>query len=266
MSDSARFAFGENWRSFVARVNDRRINLALDSLRRLLQVDDLQGKTFLDIGCGSGLFSLAACLLGARRVVSFDYDPDSVQASLALREKYGLAESAWWIGRGDVLDAAFMDALECADVVYSWGVLHHTGAMWRAVENAAGKVRPGGLLVLALYNHTRMSGLWRHIKRFYNRMPRVIQWLMETAYQGVFVAFYLLTLRNPFKVIRNYAAVSRRGMDFAHDMRDWLGGFPYEYAAPGEVLRRVRVAGGFTLEYLTTVNGQGCNEFTFRRA
>ncbi len=264
MTKQIRFAFGRNWQSFVNRIDDQRIGLAMDSLRRVLQMEDLQGKTFLDVGCGSGLFSLAACLLGAERVVSFDYDADSVQATVRLRESSAIPEGVWCILRGDVLDSRFLSALPPADVIYSWGVLHHTGSMWAAVDNVARSVRSGGVLALALYNTNRSSALWRHIKRTYNCMPTPVRCLMEYAYMGVFVVFYAFTLRNPIAAIRNYGNVSCRGMSFSHDIRDWLGGFPYEHATPGAVLHYLRTRYGCALEYLSTVNGLGCNEFMFR--
>ena len=72
-----RFEFGKNWSQFLSHLNDSRIAEAEQSLRNMLEVDDLCGKRFLDIGSGSGLFSLAARRLGAS-VYSFDYDPRSV--------------------------------------------------------------------------------------------------------------------------------------------------------------------------------------------
>ncbi len=78
-----RFEFGANWNRFLAVLNDERIAQAEESLKRMLEVDNLQGKSFLDIGSGSGLFSLAARRLGAR-VYSFDYDPKSVACTREL--------------------------------------------------------------------------------------------------------------------------------------------------------------------------------------
>jgi 2-polyprenyl-6-hydroxyphenyl methylase/3-demethylubiquinone-9 3-methyltransferase len=241
----------------------------VDSLRRLLKIKDLQGKTFLDIGCGSGLFSLAACLLGAEQVVAFDYDPDSVKASMDMRTRANIPPGKWQILQGSILDQEFLNTLDPADIVYAWGVLYHTGAMWQAIDNTVSKVKPGGILAIAIYNHVENyvggSAMWWHIKRFYNHSPYIFRYLLEYAYVTSFILYRFLTLRNPFKVIRHYGGGDGRGMDFRHDVRDWLGGFPYEYATAGEVFNYLHNKFNLQLEYLNTHDGHGCNEFTFRR-
>jgi 2-polyprenyl-6-hydroxyphenyl methylase/3-demethylubiquinone-9 3-methyltransferase len=167
-----RFAFGENWQRFLSILDESRIVRAQDSLRRMLDVSDLTGKTFLDIGCGSGLFSLAARRLGAR-VHCFDYDPQSVACAEELRRRYFPLDPDWRIDEGSALDSSYLSGLGSFEVVYSWGVLHHTGAMWQALGNAAGLVAPGGKLFIAIYNDQgKISNRWRAIKRAYNRAGR----------------------------------------------------------------------------------------------
>src|SRR3954453_10925637 len=137
-----RFEFGENWARFLAVVDESRIVEAERSLREMLGVERLDGRSFLDIGSGSGLFSLAAVRLGAERVHSFDFDPSSVGCTLELRRRYG-ADADWAVEQGSALDTAYLARLGTFDVVYSWGVLHHTGDMWRALGNVARLVAPG---------------------------------------------------------------------------------------------------------------------------
>ena len=171
-----RFAFGRNWARFLRTVTEERIAAATNSLIRVFGHEGLAGKRFLDIGCGSGLVSLAAYRLGAT-VHSFDYDADSVACAEELRRRQGaMAADRWRIERGSVLDAAYLESLGLFDIVYSWGVLHHTGAMWLAIDLAAGCVAPGGMLWIAIYNDQGVwSRVWRVIKRGYVALPRWLQ-------------------------------------------------------------------------------------------
>jgi 2-polyprenyl-6-hydroxyphenyl methylase/3-demethylubiquinone-9 3-methyltransferase len=269
VEDGARFAFGKNWQSFIDQcLSDERVRLAKESLRALLGMENLEGRTFLDVGCGSGLYSLAAVVLGAEQVTSFDYDGNSVEASEQVRAAYGVPPERWSICQGSILDDRFLAALKPADVVYCWGVAHHTGDMWRALDNLAHKVNPGGLLQLAIYNKIDRpiggSRFWLKIKRVYNSSSGVVRRAMEYAFVADFILRQLVTLRNPFAAIRNYPKNNRgRGMDFWHDVRDWMGGYPYEFATAGEVFEYLHTCHELQLERLKTVYSIGCNEFVF---
>lgn len=262
-----RFAFGENWRRFLAVVDEDRIAEAVKSLQTMLRVSDLKGRSFLDAGCGSGLFSLAARRLGAR-VVSFDRDPQSVACAEELRARFAAAdESEWRIQGGDVLDEPFLRSLGEWDVVYAWGVLHHTGAMWKALENVAALVRPGGSLFISIYNDQGIwSRCWLMLKQLYvsSAPGRITATALGAAY-FVFAGLKsdLLRLRNPLASYRDYR--KKRGMSLWHDWIDWFGGYPFEVAKPGEVVD-FAVERGFALTALRTVGGSlGTNQFVFRR-
>jgi 2-polyprenyl-3-methyl-5-hydroxy-6-metoxy-1,4-benzoquinol methylase len=261
-----RFAFGENWQRFLSILDERRILKAEDSLRRMLEVSDLRGKTFLDIGCGSGLFSLAARRLGAR-VHCFDYDPQSVACAHELRRRYFPEDPDWRIEEGSALDAGYIGGLGVFDVVYSWGVLHHTGAMWHGLDYATGLVAPDGKLFIAIYNDQgKISDRWRAIKRAYNRLPRGLRFLVTIP---VLVHLYWRStvkdfLRGqPFETWRNGG--KERGMSRWRDLIDWVGGYPFEVAKP-EAILDFYLRRGFTLARLTTCGGSlGCNEYVFVR-
>jgi 2-polyprenyl-3-methyl-5-hydroxy-6-metoxy-1,4-benzoquinol methylase len=166
-----RFEFGKNWSAFLRLLNDERIEEAERSLCEMLEVHDLERKTFLDIGSGSGLFSLAARRLGAT-VSSFDYDSNSVACTQALKQRYFPNDSNWTIQQASVLDENYVRSIGKFDVVYSWGVLHHTGDMWTALKNAGDAVEDGGMLFVAIYNDTgSQTRRWRWIKRTYCKLP-----------------------------------------------------------------------------------------------
>ena len=260
-----RFAFGENWRRFLEGLTEARITEAERSLLGMLALSSLDGLCFVDVGCGSGLFSLAARRLGAR-VHSFDYDPKSVACAVELKRRFFPADAQWTVEEGSALDTAFLAGLGQFEVVYSWGVLHHTGAMWTALDNVRALVAPGGRLYVALYHDAgRSSRLWLRVKRLYNRLPSSLRALVLVPAFCVLWGPALLRdllIGRPFQTWRAYAAT--RGMSPWRDVVDWVGGYPYEFARPEEIFAFYRDR-GFALANLRTFNGNGCDEFVFVR-
>ncbi len=265
-SDDARFAFGENWRRFLDTLDDARIDFAATALKDMLEVESLEGKRLLDIGSGSGLSSLAARRLGAE-VVSFDIDPESVACTAILKDRYFPDDSQWRIEHGSALDADYLRALGRFDIVYSWGVLHHTGSMWRALENALIPLAKNGTLFVAIYNDQGIwSRGWSALKRTYVALPRGLKFplavLSLVRLWGPAIVLDVLRGRG-LRRWRDYK--SCRGMSPWHDVVDWVGGYPFEVAKPEEIFDFYRDR-GLTLRRLTTcAGGKGCNQFVFDR-
>jgi 2-polyprenyl-6-hydroxyphenyl methylase/3-demethylubiquinone-9 3-methyltransferase len=265
-----RFAFGRNWQRFLAVVDEERIAEAERSLRDMLGFESLEGRTFLDIGSGSGLFSLAALRLGAERVHSFDFDGDSVACTRELRRRWFPEQARWTIEQASILDQEYVAGLGRWDVVYAWGVLHHTGGMWRALDLAHTTVDADGRLFVSIYNDQGpRSAAWRQVKRTYNALPPGLRMAFTVAVMGPreLLTFAKCTVRGAAgSYLRGWTNYQRqRGMSRWHDIVDWVGGYPFEVAKPEEVFEFVR-ASGFRLERLVTRGGGlGCNEFVFTR-
>lgn len=261
------FAFGANWRSYAALINEDRITEAVRGLEKLVPVETLKGASFLDIGCGSGLHMLAALRLGAASVRGIDIDPDSIAATHAVLERFAPG-AAWSAEEHSVFDAK-PEALGLHDIVYSWGVLHHTGAMNEAITKASALVKPGGLLVLALYRKTPFCGAWTLEKRIYAHAPAWGQALIRWPYKAAYLLGQLVRGRNPFAYVRDYH--SARGMDWHHDVHDWLGGYPYESVTPDQVRDLLQGLGFVDIQALENcagtigLFGTGCDEFVARR-
>ncbi|MDR2904644.1 MAG: class I SAM-dependent methyltransferase [Helicobacteraceae bacterium] len=267
-----RFAFGENWSDFLRSLNEERIGEAEKDLKMNLERENLNGKRFLDIGSGSGIHSLAAMRLGAE-VVSFDYDTKSVACALELKRRYFADDDRWRITEGNALDAEFLASLGTFDIVYSWGVLHHTGDMYKALALVAPLVAGGGgqksgengKLFLSIYNDQGIkSKIWRVVKRAYVKSPAPIKKLMiALALAGFWCPIILLDFLRlkPFERWKNY--VKSRGMSPYYDVVDWIGGYPFEVAKPEEIFYFFRDR-GFVLRRLFTCAGKmGCNQFVF---
>lgn len=257
IENGARFKFGANWSRFLATVSEERIDRATRSLCEYLEVDTLSGKRFLDAGSGSGLFSVAARRLGAE-VHSFDYDPQSVACTRELKRRYYPGDKLWVVEEASVLDCEYLAALGKFDVVYSWGVLHHTGSMWSALDNICSVVAEGGQLFVAIYNDQGwISRYWALVKRCYVAIP-ILRPLLLLLHLP-----YLFGLRI---VVRKLSGKSKleRGMSLWYDAIDWIGGYPFEVARPEEIFDLYR-AKRFSLSRLRTCGGRhGCNEFVFR--
>jgi 2-polyprenyl-6-hydroxyphenyl methylase/3-demethylubiquinone-9 3-methyltransferase len=261
--ESIGFSFGENWRKFLERVDEQRLRDAEESLDTSFCGHSFEGRTFIDAGCGSGVFSYAAHRLGVRSLLSVDIDPNSIECARILRERAGRPDN-WSVQQGSLLDPEFVGRLGTADVVYSWGVLHHTGQIWRAIESTMTLVNPGGLLCLALYRPPRRLELHMRLKRTYNRSPRGARLLLAALYFVVQITLNSAHQRAwPWSYVRDYGRQSR-GMSLWRDVEDWLGGLPCEFTEAPAV-ETFASSHGFSVEN-TFLAAPSCNnEYLLRR-
>lgn len=255
MTDSVRYGFGDNWSDYASGVGGDQLSSADVGLRNLLPGElNPEGKAFLDIGSGSGLHAVAAARMGFS-VTATDYDQNSVLTTKAVASRFGAQIDSF---QDDILNTNLTGSY---DVVYSWGVLHHTGDMRKAIVNAARLVKPGGTFIIAIYLKTPLCGFWKVEKRVYSQLPKAIQSIMAYGLHGLAIAIRA--------VLRREEGERVRGMDWFHDARDWLGGYPYESASPEQVAAMVgpdfELMQSFNTKAGSGILGSGCGEYVFRR-
>lgn len=260
------YEFGANWKDYLKNLDEAAIAQATKDFAVLVPEELVRGKSVVDIGSGSGLHSLAAIRLGAKSVLAIDIDRDSVEATTSTLEKH--AEGAEFrVIRKSILDTG-PDELGKFDLVYSWGVLHHTGAMWEAIDAASRHVADGGRFALAIYRKTPLCWAWRIEKRIFTNAGETARSIIRSIYTRAYILRLKLIGRSPNHHIDDYSSV--RGMNFYNDIEDWLGGFPYESATEDEIEAFLKPR-GFALEYVKRLKpglglfGTGCAEFRFRR-
>ena len=268
MPAGSRFAFGDNWASYAKLVGEEQIESARQGLLKLLPAASFEGRSFLNIGCGSGLHALAAAKLGVRHVLAIDLDPKSVATTEALLARHG-GSVPWTVRRADVFDLQPKQHGRY-DIVYSWGVLHHTGDVAEAIGKAAALVALGGHFAFALYRPTRLDRIWVAEKRWYAKAGPRAQRLARSIYVALLRARLALTGQSFRAYLDSYNA---RGMDFGHDVHDWLGGYPYETIAAAAVealmtqlgLQKVREFAISRSARPLGLFGSGCDEYVYRR-
>lgn len=256
--DGPRFAFGRNWRSFSdTALKPESVAAARSQFAALLEGLPLEGKRFLDIGFGQGLPLIFAQERGAL-ALGIDRDADNARALESTARALGLtAPPPHRIV--SILDPALpREYPQGFDVVHSWGVLHHTGDMRASLAAACSLVADGGHFLCAIYNRHWSSPAWTAIKWSYVRLP---DWarrvLVGALYPVIYAAKWLVTGRNPREM--------RRGMDFFHNVVDWVGGYPYEYASVEELKAMVEPL-GFTCRRVARPEVPiACNEFVFEK-
>lgn len=258
---TVQFDFGENWKNYSSRaLNHNKIIEARESLLRLLSIKEIENKNIVDIGCGSGIFSIAFALLGTKRILGIDINKKSIEVSLKnlnfFSQSFHLRQNIEF-RLADILKSASIKN-EKFDIVYSWGALHHTGDMYKALDAAISLMSNNGYLIIALYNKHWSSIAWKFIKYFYNISPYLIKKnLAYFFYPIIFTVKLMITGKNPLK--------NDRGMDFYYNIIDWIGGYPYEYATKQEIENYLMRKGLVLLKFIPPSVPTGCNEFVFKK-
>lgn len=257
--DKITFSFGKNWQNLLKVINeDDFIRSRKDLERWFSNRIDLKDKDIIDIGSGSGIHSLMLYSMSPKKLYSFDFDPNSVAATKSLWEKSG-SPTNWLVNHGSILDVKYLSQLGKYDLVYSWGVLHHTGSMWEAIKNASDMVKLDGHFLISIYQGVKTYDYDLALKKQYNRAGYFGKKRLE------FSKFIWPLMKNRIKWRENPFAWNQkaiRGMNTYHDIVDWLGGLPYEVASDEQIISFFKPLGFVLIEKDMS---EACGTYLFKR-
>jgi len=190
-------------------------------------------------------------------VYSFDFDQHSVEAT---KFCWRIADEPgnWIVGKGSILDKSFIKSLGQYDIVYAWGVLHHSGSLWHAMKNAFTLVKPGGILWISIYAKGPRYNDDLAMKKKYNSSSNFVKRCMVVKRIAVIMLARIKHLQNPF----TWNERRQRGMNVYNNIVDWFGGLPYEVASEDEVVKFTRKS-GFILESIKVKVEGACSIYLF---
>jgi len=273
INDKNRFQFGKNWNKYLSKkYSDTQRVWAKTKLKESLGkagLSSLADKSFLDIGCGSGIHSLAALDLLASSVDLLDFDDDSVNCARNIFSRLNIPHAVYSISQFNILSPdTQLVPLNSFDVVYSWGVLHHTGNTRLAIKNASLFCKPGGILFISIYYPTFLDFFWKVEKKLYNKLPSIgKRFLKELFVLKTRISFFFK--RKSFSDMTSQYYLNR-GMDYFVNVDDWLGGYPYDPMSTSDCVQFVESL-GFNCLYSESRGSffsfsSGCNEMIFRQS
>ena len=270
-----RFSFGSNWNEFIDnsitnKSFDRKLKYCINHLSNTFS-KSIDKKIFIDIGCGSGLFSLAAIKLNASKVLSFDFDLNSVNTTNKLLSLKGVdkekANSLQHDIRNEIILSNYLNAEQSKKIqkfIYCAGVVHHTGNVYLSMDNVSKLANnKNDEIFISIYNKIPvLTFLWWLEKKIYInvgiwRRLALFIWLFAWS------SYWILKLQNPIKNIQRYGD-NDRGMSFLTDAKDWLGGYPYEPLYKEDVIAFFKKR-NFELINFNRGGNWGLNDYLFKK-
>ena len=204
--------------------------------------DEVRGKTVLDAGCGTGIFSIIFANKGSAKVTGIDISEGSLSTARKLKEKFHLDNTEF--RKEDMLRLPFDD--ECFDIVWAWGTVHHTTAPYRAITELMRVLKGGGSILLAVYTRTKLTFIHEIIRKTLVRTPRG-SW--------TFLSKMLALLLAPVVFLFKKREKSRKGEKLEELILDWYFVPIRHYYYPSEI-RRYLEKHGYSIENYLPASGR----------
>jgi ubiquinone biosynthesis O-methyltransferase len=183
---------------------------------------EVKGKTVLDAGCGTGVFSIIFARNGAAKVTGIDISPGSLDTARSLKKKFGLANAEF--RQQDMLRLPFASA--SFDIVWAWGTVHHTTDPLGAIAELIRVLKPGGSLFLAIYKRTNVTWVHEIVRKTMIRTPR---WSWNSLAKAGALAL------SPIVFLFKKRQKSRKGEKLSELILDWYFVPIRHYYRPEEI-------------------------------
>jgi ubiquinone/menaquinone biosynthesis C-methylase UbiE len=204
--------------------------------------EEVQGKSILDAGCGTGIFSIIFANKGADQVTGIDISEGSLHTAQSLKEKFGLKNAEF--EKQDMLALPFPD--RSFDIVWAWGTVHHTTDPFKAIDELIRVLKPSGSILLAIYKRTRLTFIHEIIRKILVRTPRKT-WKVLAKILAIFLSPVIFLLKKREK--------SRKGEKLEELIIDWYFVPIRHYYKPGEIKNYLEER-GFSVEKFLPASGR----------
>jgi 2-polyprenyl-6-hydroxyphenyl methylase/3-demethylubiquinone-9 3-methyltransferase len=200
-----------------------------EHLEGFFENGEVRGKSVLDAGCGSGVFSVIFAEKGAV-VTGVDASEKAIEAGKELKRERG--EENVEFMRADMLDLPFRDS--SFDVVWAWGSVHHTERPMHALDELLRVLNTNGVMLLALYRKSRLTPLHGILTRIFSRAPLAVQ---------PFLAKLMALMLYPFVALFRKREKVRKGETLEHLVLDWFFVPARRHFDPDEIRSYVEARG-----------------------
>jgi ubiquinone/menaquinone biosynthesis C-methylase UbiE len=180
-------------REFFQQLDEYRYE-KLNYLSRLVDFSTYQGKSLLEVGCGAGIDLVRFARAGAI-VTGIDLSTTAIELARKNIEQNGL-NADLWVMNGESMQ--FPD--NSFDVVYAHGVLQYTADVENMVAEIHRVVKPGGEVVVMVYNRNS----WLNLMRRVTKVP------LEHEDAPVLKKYSISELKQFLKPFKNYRIIPER--------------------------------------------------------
>jgi ubiquinone/menaquinone biosynthesis C-methylase UbiE len=218
--------YSDLWKDFdINTLTEESLQLLRRRLPQDFIAESVQGKNVLDMGCGSGRYSIALARTGAQQVVGVDFQAKAFHSARMWCQEH--SQPVEFIA-GDVLSLPTSD--RCFDFIFCNGVLHHTKSIRKGLEELSRVLKPSGKAFLYIYAaggifwRTRevLRGLFKKIPVTYTRM--VLHTMGLPSNRFIFCDTWYVPVENYTTTAQLHSILEESGLAY----KKFIGNSPFD--------------------------------------